>query len=242
MSPTKKQPIIDSHIHLWPLQDANLENNAWMSSAPPLLNTQHSVLDYLGATSSDPSSDVLGFIFVEIDRNLDPSASRIEDCAWGPLKELRFLRRLIEGRPEGDEGFGNRHGELVKGIVAWAPVNKGIEVFRKYLEIGESEAGPETWSRVKGFRFLLQGIKEKRDFKALTDSREFIDVLRNGFGGRWTFDVGVDERQGGAWQLEEVVDVVRRVHVGLPKEDKVVFVLSRHLIPDEINESANAVV
>ena len=230
MSPTKKQPIIDSHIHLWPRSDANPENHAWMSCVPPLLNKQYSVSDYLDATSADPSSDVQSFIFIELDRNLDRSASCIEEWAWGPLKELRFLRRLVERRPEGAEGFGDGHGALMKGIVAWAPVDRGIEVFRRYLEVGEREAGSETWSMVKGFRFLLQGIRDKRDFKALTDSREFVDVLRNGFGGRWTFDVGVDVRQVGVWQLEEVVDVVRKVHAGLPKEDKVVFVLSRYIL------------
>ena len=242
MSPSKKQPIIDSHIHLWPLSDANPENHVWMSSVPSFLNKQHSVSDYLGATSSDPTSDVQGFMFIEVDRNLDASASRVEDWAWGPLKELRFLRRLVECRPEGDEGFAEGHGGLVKGIVAWAPVDRGIEGFRRFLEIGEREAGPETWSRVKGFRFLLQVFREKGEFKALTDSKEFVDVLRDGFGGRWTFDVGVDERQGGVWQMEETVDIVRRVHEGLPKEDKVVFVLSRYLIPDEIDESADEVV
>src|SRR5579871_5055098 len=105
MSPNQKQPIIDSHIHLWPLPDANPENHAWMSSVPSLVNKQHSVSDYLNAISLDPSSDVQGFIFVEVDSNLDPSASQVEDWAWGPLKELRFLRRLVEGRPEYGDGF-----------------------------------------------------------------------------------------------------------------------------------------
>lgn len=231
MPPAKKQPIIDSHIHLWPLADANPENHAWMSSVPPLLNKQHSVSDYLKATYLDPSSDVRGFVFIEVDRNHGSSASRVEDWAWGPLKELRFLRRLVEGQWSSEEGFGEGDCGLVKGIVAWAPVNRGIEGFRKYLEIAERVAGANTWNKVKGFRFLLQGIRKKRDFKALTDSTEFVDVLRNGFGGRWVFDVGVDERQGGVWQLEEVVNVVRRVHEGLPKEDKVVFVLSRYFVP-----------
>lgn len=65
-------------------------------------------------------------------------------------------------------------------------------------------------------------------------------MLRDGFEGKRLFDVGVDERQGGVWQLEKAVDIVKRVHEGLLVEKKVVFVLSRFLIPSyEIDRTAN---
>lgn len=185
-----------------------------MASVPTLLKN-FDINEYI-KVSRRPMADyeVQGLVFIEVDRNLDASAEKVEDWAWGPLKEIRYLRSVVEGE----------NGDLVRGIVPWAPLDRGVGGLKEYLSIAEREAGPKTWKRVKGFRFLLQGMTEE-SFQELTDSAEFIDVLKE-FGGRWTFDVGVDQSRGGIWQLEEFADIINRVHHGVGKDDKVAFIFS----------------
>lgn len=210
------QPIVDSHVHLYPLSDANAENHAWMASVPALLKN-FEINEYVKA-STRPNADyeVKGLVFIEVDRNLNPSAERVEDLAWGPLKEIRYLRGVVEGE----------NGYLIKGIVPWAPLDREVKGLKEYLAVAEKEAGPEMWKRVKGFRFLLQGMTDKEKFKALTDSEEFIEALKE-LGGKWVFDIGVDSRDGLVWQLEEAIDIIERAHRGVPKEKKVAFVFSK---------------
>lgn len=202
-------PILDSHIHLYP--ESELTTLSWYTPSNPL-GKQHSVSDYRAATSSLPS----GFIFVETDRVNESSSS------WtAPLAEIAWLKRIITDSPRTGEGHGPGDGTLVKAIVPWAPVDLGPEKVEEYLAKAESEAGEETWKRVKGFRYLLQ---DKKDGTALGDA--FIEGLkvlgRRGF----VFDVGVDQHRRGRTQLEEAVEMVDRAHEGVPEEEKVVFVLS----------------
>lgn len=209
------QPIIDSHVHLYPLSDANAENHAWMVSVPALLKN-FDINEYTKAsTRPNAEYEVKGLVFIEVDRNLDPGAERVEDWAWGPLKEIRYLRNVVEGE----------NGRLVMGIVPWAPLDRGVKGLKEYVAVAEGQAGSETWNRVKGFRFLLQSITDKKKFKALTDSEEFIETLKE-LGGTWAFDVGVDARDGLVWQLEEAVKIVERAHQGVPKGEKVSFIFS----------------
>jgi len=211
------QPIIDSHVHLFPLGDANAENHAWMATLPAMLK-KHDIEDYVKVSARENADyDVKGVVFVEVDRNVNPLAEKVEDWAWGPLKELRYLKQVVEGE----------NGDLIRAIVPWAPVDRGIEGLNMYLKVAQREAGEKAWSRVKGFRFLLQGVTQKEDFKKLTDRDDFIDVLRE-FGDReWAFDLGIDQRRVGNWQLEEAIDIIERTHRGKPKQKKVTFILSK---------------
>jgi len=210
------QPIIDSHVHVFPLSDANADNHAWMASVPTMLKS-HDMEEYTKASMrNNVDYEIEGIIFVEADRNVNPLAERVEDWAWGPLKELRYLKRVVEGDS----------GGLICGIVPWAPVDRGVDGLKSYLRVAEKEAGEKVWQRVKGFRFLLQGITRKEEFKSLTDSNDFIEVLRE-FGDKgWTFDLGIDQRRVGSWQLEETADIIERAHHGVEKRKKVTFILS----------------
>jgi L-rhamnono-1,4-lactonase len=42
-----------------------------------------------------------------------------------------------------------------------------------------------------------------------------------------TFDLGVDARQGGIWQLEEAVEMMRSVYKGVDEKDRVTIVISK---------------
>lgn len=227
-----KQRILDSHVHLWPSSAANNESHAWMNKGDHLAK-QYSIADYLTASSpprtSTASYEVKGFVYVETDRRYRKELAEGEDVSdfkWAGqcYAENAFLMRIIRGVPaEGvDEGFDRETAKLMKGCVLWAPVDRGLDVFKKWLDLDNS-TGLE-W--VKGFRYLLQGIRDKVEFEKLVVDPGFVEGLR--FMGRngWSFDVGVDQRQGGNWQLEFIPGLIARVHEGVEDKDKTVFVLS----------------
>ncbi|TID26617.1 hypothetical protein E6O75_ATG01110 [Venturia nashicola] len=233
-----KQLILDSHIHLWPSSAANNESHAWMKEGDHLAK-QYSISDYLAASSPSPadaaSYEVKGFVYVETDRRYRKELAEGEDVSdfkWAGqcCAENAFLMRIIRGTPaEGvDEGFDWETAKMMRGCVLWAPVDRGLDVFRKWLDLGNWMG--LKW--VKGFRYLLQGIRDKVEFERLVMDEGLVEVLR--FMGRsgWSFDVGVDQRQGGNWQLELISGLIKRVHEGVLEKDKTVFVLNHLCKPD----------
>jgi L-rhamnono-1,4-lactonase len=204
-------PIIDSHIHLYPASE--LQTLAWCTPSHPL-GSQKSISDYRKATGDKVS----GFVFLETDRKNADSQSWTD-----PLAEISWLRRIVTDSPREGEGHAAGDGKLCLGIVPWAPVNLGGGKVEEYLKQAEEVAGPETWRRVKGFRYLLQ---DKPDGTGLTS--EFVEGLkvlgRKGF----VFDLGVDQHRRGKRQLDEAVELVDRAHEGVPEEEKVVFILSEY--------------
>ncbi|KAM7201496.1 hypothetical protein V8F33_003320 [Rhypophila sp. PSN 637] len=211
--------IIDSHIHIFPSSEAS--TLPWLTLELPVAR-QSSVNEFKTATSSS-SKSLQGFIAIEAGRENDSSKD------WtAPLQEISFFRRVITGEPRDGEGHSAADKDLCLGIVPWAPVNLGPEQLEKYLAKAEEETGPETWSKVKGFRYLLQ---DQPNGTALEG--DFIEGLkllgRKGF----VFDVGVDHHRRGRTQLDELVEMIDRAHDGVEKEeDKVVFVLNHLCKPD----------
>ena len=211
--PSNSLPIIDSHIHLYP--SSELTTLSWMTPSHPLAS-QRSITEYKTAIAPSPSH-VEGFIAIEAAR-LNASSTD-----WThPLQELSFLSRIAAGLPNPDEGHEPQDASLLLGIVPWAPLNLGVEQLEKYLAQAEEEAGPETWKKVKGFRYLLQ---DQPNGTGLEEG--FVEGLkllgRRGF----VFDVGVDQHRRGKVQLEELVDMMERAHEGVEREEeKIVFILS----------------
>lgn len=213
--------IVDSHVHLWPMSASNNDSHAWMNPGERLAR-QYSIDDYkLAAGVSDPTR--IELVYVETDRRIKPG-DRVQDWALEPLQEIAFLRRIVEGDASLGEGFTDRDSLLLKGIVAWAPLNKGVQGFEEYIQEAKRTAGQPTWDRVKGFRFLLQGIKDQTTFQDIVKSQEVRDILKS-FGKTWSFDVGVDQRQGGVWQLEMVAELIESVSTD--SKNEVFFVLSK---------------
>lgn len=208
-------PIIDSHIHLYP--SSEISNLAWCSPSNPL-HSQHSVAEYKEATKTSPS--LLGFVFVETDRKHDLNAP---DGWDGPLKEVAFLRRVALGQPKPDEGHTAEDAKLCLGIIPWAPIPSGPELLQKYLDKAKEEAG-EAWSKVKGFRYLLQ------DKPAGTGTTpEFIDSLKLLGKQGYVFEVGVDHHRQGRKQLDELLEMISKAHEGVPESDQVTFIISEFL-------------
>lgn len=212
------------------------------------LAKRHGISDYLSIASS-PSPT--GFIYVETDRYLpspfppDTSADPAQQTAllseWAaqPLEEIRFLRRIAENKPTPGDGFASsEEAAKMKGCVIYAPCHLSPTLFSRYLEIAEETAGPLLWSKVVGFRYLLQGKGEGVVQKLLGGENEEawaknLAVLRRGRGGKgWTFDVGVDVHRDGYDPMQAVQKLIAKVREeegkeGVEKGKGVRFVLSK---------------
>ncbi|KAJ9252976.1 hypothetical protein DTO207G8_4496 [Paecilomyces variotii] len=227
-------PIIDSHIHLFP--ETHLSTLAWHSADNPL-GSQYSVDQYRIATCSTPTSTsssssesgffLRGFIFIETDR-----LSSIEESSspgWRyALDEVSFLVRVVCGEPLPGEGHSYEDKRLCLGIVPWAPVPAGAETLERYMKLLEERTGKDVFRRkVRGVRYLVQ-------------DKPSGTMLREGFveGLKWlgmkglVFDLGVDARSGGLWQLREAVEMMKRVYADMNEDEGVVIVINHLCKPN----------
>ncbi|PFH58307.1 hypothetical protein XA68_13888 [Ophiocordyceps unilateralis] len=208
-------PIIDSHVHLWP--GSEVPSLSWCDASSPLAR-QHSVTEY--RTQAAPS--LLGFIAIEADR-----VHGDDDDDWtGPLDEVRFLTRVALGQPRADEGHSPSDASLCLAMIPWAPMPSGPQALERYIDRVRDAAG-EAWSKVRGFRYLLQdkphGVMLEEPFV------EALKLLgRRGF----VFEVAVDQHRRGKRQLDEVVEMVGRAHEAVPEDEKVTFILNHLCKPD----------
>ncbi|PGH02096.1 hypothetical protein AJ79_07733 [Helicocarpus griseus UAMH5409] len=218
-------PIIDSHIHLFAA--SHLDSLAWRTPGGPL-DSQHSVAEYRLASASvltDPSTTdrfyLRGFIFLETDR-----ISSLEPENWShALDEVAFLSRIARGEPIEGEGHQPADRSLCVAIIPWAPVLAGPSALQAYLsKVRERTATDEVWRKIRGVRYLLQ---DKPAGTMLKD--QFIEGLR--YLGRqgMTFDLGIDARQGGLWQLDEAVKMLEKVYEKDVEADETVKVVINHL-------------
>ncbi|EDU47444.1 metal-dependent hydrolase of the TIM-barrel fold [Pyrenophora tritici-repentis] len=251
------QQILDTHIHLWPSTATSSSNHSWMTRGN-ILAKRHGISDYLAITSPPPQ----GFIYVETDRRLPSAEPNIPDSAssseirkelesWAkePLDELRFLRRIAEGTPEEGDGFMQEHGNRMFGCVIYAPFHLSPKVFNEYLAIAKDVAGEKLWSKVAGFRYLLQGKGDGAVSKMLKEQGEWWEsnlcALKalEGTSDAWCFDVGVDTHRDGVEPMEAVALLIKRVRAREDREDadgkRVKFVLNHLAKPPLSTTSSN---
>jgi len=208
MSPPQ---IIDSHIHLFPASE--LDTLTWCSPDHPL-RAQHSVDDYLAATDNAP--ELRGFVFVETDRK-----SHLFYSGWKyPFQEVEWIARIANGEPLPGEGHGPGHARLCLGIVPWAPLPCGEDELEYYVQLVKDRAGASR-DLIKGFRYLLQD-----ELPGTMLRGRFIEGLKWLGRKKYTFDLGVDHRSGGIWQLDEAIEMISRAHEDEAEEDKVVIIVS----------------
>lgn len=223
---TSPIPILDSHIHLYPASE--LSSLAWYTGPDHPLASQKSPEIFratvaAASTGSEHPRPIKGAIFVETDRKHDISVSPPDYS--GPLAEISWLRRIVEGTPREGEGQSADSDEdkgLLSAIVLWAPVPLGAEALVEYLQQAEKIAGPATWKRVKGFRYLLQ---DKPLGTGLQPN--FIEALKELGRRGYAFDVGVDLHRRGKKQVDEAVEMIEAAHEGVAEEERVTFILSK---------------
>lgn len=250
--------LIDTHIHLWPGTSVQPTNLAWMKPGH-FLQKQHGITDFnaaISAASVQPS----GFIFVETDRYLptpEPDiaeehitliqqdqgvkktvSQKLENWAHEPFEELNYLRRIVEAKPEDGDGFTPEDSNKMLGCVIWAPFHLPTELFELYLQIAEQIAGPRLWSKIVGFRYLIQGISERQAMVDLVLKKSWLHNilrLRSGRDGKgWAFDIGIDMHRGGAWQAIVAADMIEQVRKleGDGDSGRVKFILNHVCKPD----------
>lgn len=195
------QPIIDSHIHLYPA--AHIASLNWTSDLPKdhVLNRQNSIQEYRAATEAHAKA-VRGFIFLETDRKSGLDATQWNDA----LDEVDLLVRMARGTPREGEGHNAEDSDLVLGIVPWAPVPAGAVGLAAYLEQVMAHSG-DKWHLIKGVRYLVQDKPPGVMLKA-----GFLEGLRWLGRESLTFDLGVDARSGGIHQLQEACDMMDRLY------------------------------
>lgn len=161
--------------------------------------------DFTTASSSVP---LTGYILIE--SNL-PTA----DTDWTPaLSELKSMASLLTSSSSEPKPLA---------LVPWAPLPLGPAKLEEYLAQAESEAGPEAWSKVRGFRYLL---RDKPKGTGLEEG--FVEGLKVLGRKRYVFEIGVDaqSKKGGRARLEEVVEMVGRVNEAVGEEgERARFVL-----------------
>ena len=142
------------------------------------------------------------------------------------MEEISFIRRIVTGSPKPEDGHATADSKQLLAAIPWAPVKLGPKRLEEYLAKAEETAGPETWAKIKGFRYLLQ---DKPNGTALED--DFIEGLKVLGKRGFVFDLGVDQHRRGRIQLDQSVEMIDRAHEGVEEEEKVVFIISEsHLI------------
>jgi L-rhamnono-1,4-lactonase len=220
-------PIVDSHVHLF--SEAHLPTLAWHGPENPL-GAQYSVGEYRAAAESVPDSGndssstyLCGFVYLEVDRisSLDEGES-----GWTHvLDEVSFLTRIALGEPISGEGHSEADRSLCLAIIPWAPVPAGPAILQRYMSlVRERTRTEEVWKKIRGVRYLVQ---DKPAGTMLT--ADFVNSLKWLGRQKLIFDLGLDARQGGLWQLREAVEMIQRTYDGVSKEDRVVFIISQFL-------------
>ncbi|KAE8138783.1 amidohydrolase family protein [Aspergillus pseudotamarii] len=223
-------PIVDSHIHLFP--ESHLPTLAWYGPESPL-GSQHSVDEYrLAASSISTTADTTdltylrGFIFLETDR-----ISSVEGAGNGwshALDEVSLLTRIITGVPVAGEGHRDDDRHLCLGFVPWAPVPGGSAALQNYMGlVRERTKTDDVWKKLRGVRYLFQ---DKPKGVMLQDG--VVEGLKWLGREKLAFDLGVDARQGGFWQLREAVEMMRRVYEGVKEDEKVVIIINHLCKPN----------
>lgn len=197
-----KFQILDSHIHLYPRSALPTLN--WCSPGHPL-HKRHELHDYLASANPDPKTEaeaeakaqldyeVQGVVVVEADRkfHLDEQS----EPAWEhPLREAEWLTAVARDQ---------QHGSKILAIVPWIPLELGPAGMQRYVSALRSRITPDRWQLVKGFRYLLQDKP-----RGTMLSGAVIDGVKWLGEKRWAFDLGIDFRSGGAWQLKEAVKMI----------------------------------
>ncbi|KAF8467403.1 hypothetical protein BDZ91DRAFT_642122, partial [Kalaharituber pfeilii] len=210
-------PILDTHIHLF--TQSHLPILAWMADTN-LLYRAHTPSEYASCVPSSLAPSHRGFIFVETDcRYTDPdvpataSSSDLNEAWKYVLNEYEFVYNISK-TPCSEE-------IPVRGIVPWAPVHLGPEMLEKYLQklnsIGGVIVDPVTGkidkmkSVLKGFRYLLQDKPSGAMLK-----EKFIAGLKWVASKGLIFEIGIDIRSGGIWQMEEFVALLEKLGDNAP--------------------------
>jgi len=172
------------------------------------LRSSYSTDEYTAASSS---SNLEGFIFVETDR--------LHTLPHPPFIPSEVTAHLKHALSEIEFAVGiHRHPQAgqpkLLGMVSFAPLplgKEGMEVWASVLPEGAEEI-------VKGVRYLVQDKPS-----GTINAKRFVQGIRWVLERDWVFDLGVDLRSGGVWQLNEAVEALSAVIEGSAGTGRVVI-------------------
>ncbi|KAK9476107.1 hypothetical protein V1514DRAFT_201693 [Lipomyces japonicus] len=208
--------IIDSHVHLF--ATPHLQNLAWMTDDNPL-RASHTLDEYCHHSLMLPGCDhgvveaysVDGVVVIEADVK-----SSLNDWSHA-IAEYEWVCRIIDNKLLAGEGSSS-HAGLVSAIVPWAPVPAGPQAVTEYLACLRLRNPTVTDKYLKGVRYLAQDKPS-----GTMTSPLFIDGVRvlgssssssssSSLSNRLVFELGIDLRLGGTWQLDEAVILLDAVN------------------------------
>lgn len=178
MENTVVEPIVDTHLHLW---DTTQFKYPWLDGIP-LLNRPYLLDEYRAATQNLPIESMV-FVQCETDFSLFEA-----EAAW-----VAGLAR-VEPR--------------IKGLVAWAPLEKGAAVGADLERLGRH-------SIMRGVRRIIQ-FEPDLDFCLRPD---FIEGVRTLKAFNLSFDICIDYRHMSNILkfVEQIPDVPMALdHIGKP--------------------------
>src|SRR5690606_31996998 len=96
--PVERLPIIDTHQHLWDLNEQRLP---WLASAPPILRRTYSTSDYLLATQG---LNVVKAVYMEVDVAPDEQVKEAERILKLCEQEhTPTVAAVVSGRPNSSQ-------------------------------------------------------------------------------------------------------------------------------------------
>lgn len=123
--------------------------------------------------------------------------------------------RIADGKPIEGEGHKPSHSKLLLGIVPWAPIAAGAVAMEKYHDRVVRLCGGTDgtgYALIKGFRYLVQ---DKPEGTMLQPS--FVEGLHWLAEHDYTFDLGIDFRSGGVWQIREACTLLQQLAQNAPQ-------------------------
>jgi len=123
-----------------------------------------SIEDYKIASGlvTDPSK-IAGRVYVETDRRIKAGENRKVEL----LKEIKFLRRIVEGNTDPGEGFDEKNKNLLQGIVAWAPLSRGYKEYLRYIAELQRMAVRKHGSGQRGLDSYFKGSRIKKNCSSI---------------------------------------------------------------------------
>lgn len=180
-----KQRVIDSHVHLYPLENFHYLD----MSEDDVMHRNHTLTEYMRYNDYQ-NFDVEGVVVVEMN-----VISSLDEDGWAnPIEEFVYHTETLS------------QNHLIKAIIPWAPIPLGPTQVEKYISLLQMKSSTENFDKVKGFRYVLQ---DKPPGTMLDE--QFIESLKLLLMQNYVFDVGVNVQQDTMYQFQELVKLVKSV-------------------------------
>lgn len=223
--------LIDSHVHLFAQQHAvNLHGTNHPLNSDRTLDVlindaagNNNSTTIASSSSSFASKYQLGgVVAIEADGLTGAKNGSADEASDIAVQEYRKWLRIVHNKQEPGEGTTTEGKKLIKALVPWVPLHLGPKAVRGQLELYKSEKVTYTnldYNLVTAVRYLFQDKPQGTQLNPeITKSLNYL--AQQGLA----FDVGIDLNDGGVWQYEEFLQLIKQTtgvtyiinHLGKP--------------------------